>query len=345
MNNQEHIQVFGIEWFKKHQRGLLWLLNSPFMRKWFKWMLRIRKEDAGYDGSARIIELAPHFYTILKGSTSEGKTIFKTEFRCHGKFSKRLYYAFKPLWHLLHAWDSIFADAFIPALSFGFNTLLMYPETGSGVNTCDGIITHNPGKTYLDTRDDPAGDNAAVSNAEDNQGGGGGGTDIYLHRTIYNFLTSSLGTGAQILAANCQIFIRQQTNGSRDVNLIGCTPASTNNLVVGDYSCYSALLNPTKFGAVDQNLPVAAINRYIWHEFNQSGKDYINRTGVTSLMNRDTNDMTATAGSYADSFWNMSDQVGNSRDPKLTVEWLPVNMISKPKTKMRPRPFAPGRSK
>lgn len=50
------------------------------------------------------------------------------DFRTHDKFSKRLYYAFYPLWWTLHQWDTLFANNFAPQLNFGFDTLTAYPD-------------------------------------------------------------------------------------------------------------------------------------------------------------------------------------------------------------------------
>lgn len=32
--------AFGECWFRRHQRILLWLLNTPIVRLWFRWVLR-----------------------------------------------------------------------------------------------------------------------------------------------------------------------------------------------------------------------------------------------------------------------------------------------------------------
>jgi len=119
--------LFGETWFEKHQRGLLWLLNFPMIRSWFRWCLKIHR----YDCRTRITQIGPNRF-------SWGDELFRengrwhlrrtTDFRTHPKFAKRLYYAFRPLWWTLHAWDWFIADRIVPALSWGFGSLTAYPD-------------------------------------------------------------------------------------------------------------------------------------------------------------------------------------------------------------------------
>ena len=42
MANSKNYLAFDQKWFEKHQEKLLWLLNAPLIKYWFRWVLRIR---------------------------------------------------------------------------------------------------------------------------------------------------------------------------------------------------------------------------------------------------------------------------------------------------------------
>src|SRR3990167_8011164 len=130
--------VFSKEWFKIHQRKLIWLLNAPLIKYWFRWVMCIRKFDCPIDVAINYIEPNAFWY----GAKLVGKNKIKvtTDFRTDNKFSKRLYYAFKYIWWVMHIWDEIFADRMMPAYSFGFNTLTVYPNADPETTSVDGEV-------------------------------------------------------------------------------------------------------------------------------------------------------------------------------------------------------------
>src|SRR3972149_6936967 len=92
-------------WFAKYQKQLLWLLNTPIVGIWFRKVLRIRGEVD--DIGTRKVSL--------------DKIKIGYDIRTHDKFSKRLYFAFKPLWQLIHWWDTLIANQVAPAWNLGFD--------------------------------------------------------------------------------------------------------------------------------------------------------------------------------------------------------------------------------
>src|SRR5258708_5424922 len=111
-----HYLAFDKLWFKKHQNILLWLLKFQI----FRHILRI-------DTDKPVVKIEPHAFTVYLGKKGN-KLQFQTDFRTHWKYSKRLYYAFKPLWWTIHFWDWLIADRFIPQWSYGFSTLTAFPD-------------------------------------------------------------------------------------------------------------------------------------------------------------------------------------------------------------------------
>src|SRR5438105_15444444 len=96
--------VFDRDWFLQHQTKLLWLVNFPLTRRWFRWVLRIRPGDPGFRGI--ICEVSPDNYKVVRGF-KDGELELSADFRTHPKFAKRLYYAFRPLWWMIHLWDQV----------------------------------------------------------------------------------------------------------------------------------------------------------------------------------------------------------------------------------------------
>jgi len=86
--------MFDRAFFLKHQGKLLWLLNTPVVRLWFRYVLRIHGEGSSVS-SGKIWGILPDAIIWREGYK------YKAEFRTHAKFSKRLYYVFYPFWLLL----------------------------------------------------------------------------------------------------------------------------------------------------------------------------------------------------------------------------------------------------
>jgi len=171
--------IFDKNWFKKHQRILLFLLNAPVIKYWGRWCFRIHKFDCSLN--TKIEEISTNFFsfnkrkelwkksqfvkTKLNGQQiSKKDRIFYTkqleriekgkekddyrmielqdyDFRTHCKFSKRAYYAFYPLWFLCHWWDMLIANKFAPQLNLGFDEF--YPDAHPESTSVDGRVYHS----------------------------------------------------------------------------------------------------------------------------------------------------------------------------------------------------------
>jgi hypothetical protein len=169
--------LFDEQWFKEKQGVLLWLLNAPLIKIWFRYCLRIvRNVDCSLKD--KIIEITPNSFTIDAGLQYFNKSAllktswenpnnsrnlrrrakkwfikikvgrykdekvllpaYRIDFRTHYKYRKRILYAFRPLWKLCHAWDMLIANRFNPAWNLGFDTLTVYPDASTGATTMDG---------------------------------------------------------------------------------------------------------------------------------------------------------------------------------------------------------------
>src|SRR5688572_20225406 len=122
--------VFDEQWFKTHQRSLLWFANTRIGR----WFFRING-NASSVGDNRIVGILPNAI-FWKGKKRQQ---YHAEFRTHDKFAKRLYYGLKPIWSLLHLWDTIWANRVQPSWNVGFDTLTVYPAAGAN-SPVDGRV-------------------------------------------------------------------------------------------------------------------------------------------------------------------------------------------------------------
>ena len=319
--------LFGETWFEKHQRGLLWLLNFPMIRSWFRWCLKIHRCDC----RTRITQIGPNRF-------SWGDELFRengrwhlrrtTDFRTHPKFAKRLYYAFRPLWWTLHAWDWFIADRIVPALSWGFDSLTAYPQAGSGgANvTWDGWIGRLGYDEIFTTMNTAAGTHVGTTDAT-----------VYLYvqassttnqftqnrKLIETFDTSSLGSTATISAATLSLNTGGTTTtdlGTTPIHIAGATPASNNTLVIGDYlQCGS-----TSFSSIAWASIVVGYNDFA---LNAAGIANINKTEVsrfsTQLEWQINNSFTGTWASGLGTYYTfyMADQTDTIQDPKLVVTY------------------------
>jgi len=315
--------VFSKAWFSEHQRGLLWLLNAPVVGLWFRWVMCIRERK-------RILELTPNSFTVLKQWEAGREPVFTTDFRTHAKYAKRLYWAFRPFWLLLHALDLIF-DLRAPELSFGFSTLTAFPDAG------------DPGSTSVDGYCHRAGQDESWSTIRSSGGTthDASATTAYafrfqtsttsnqykeLARGFFHYNTSGLGGGATISAADFSLFgndKQDQNSWAPDLGVYASTVTSNTALADADL---------TQVGStVFTDAPIAysslSTSAYNTMALNASGLAAISLTGITKLASRNKNkDADNSAPAWASNLFaylvvDTADFSGTSSDPKLVVTY------------------------
>jgi hypothetical protein len=194
-------------WFLKNQKRLLWLCNTPYVRKWFRWVLRIHRDCPPDKEIVRLLPACYHYQIA--------EDLYAADFRTHPKFAKRLYHALYYVWLACHVWDLI-ADRFAPELSFGFSTLTKYPDANVETNTVDGVVWEDTSTTTWATLRNDAGDSFNDSSSyltpSSTIPGSVGWRAVILGfyrqlgRSIYLFDTSSLGAPATISAAILSLY-------------------------------------------------------------------------------------------------------------------------------------------
>ena len=320
--------MFDRQFFINNQKLLLWLLNKPIIRLWFRRVMRI-------DYRGEINRITPNSYTFDGKLVLDGKKlkfVSKTDFRAHNKYSKRLYYGFLWLWRACHLWDMV-SNGLNLNLNLGFDHTY-YPEAGSGGGntTCDGWVQyydadgvswatiHDAASDSADATSDPV--NWVLLQSDDE-------ASKYrrLHRGILTIDTSDLGTSDIELAV---FSIKGTAKGdpapaiTPNMNIYSANPASNNALVGADY-------NKTNFGTTAycntaityDNWNTSAYNDFT---FNATGLAAIAKTGITKLGIRNANyDVANSApilmGSAVTSYLmgSSADAAGTSSDPKLVI--------------------------
>jgi hypothetical protein len=325
----EHHRAFGSLFFLLHQGKLLWLLNAPVVGRWFRWCMRIRRWDIG--PHERICAFAPDHFTVRLGVDRLGRTKYRTDFRTHAKFSKRLYYAFRPLWWAMHAWDWCVADRWIPQLSFGFDTLTKYPDAHTETATVDGYVEHAGTDITWAALRDGAGTAAADNVTPINgciwlQAGTTSSRWSGMDRGVFLYDTTALTSGAVISGVVLSLYgsgTDFNTGGwSSTFNVYSSAPASNTALAAGDYDS----LGTTAFS--DSAIAYASWSASGYNDwaFNTDGIAAISKIGVSKFGTRCNHDVTNTAPTWGSDYTLTvncygAEDTGTTRDPKLVVTY------------------------
>lgn len=328
--------VFGEKWFEKHQQKLLWLLNTPIVRLWFRWIMRIRK----YDCATIINRITPNSISYNVKVIND-KLEITTDFRTHDKYSKRLYFAFKPLWYLLHIIDWSLFDRYesLTKLNFGFSTLTVYPASGANSPVDGWVSTEGSGVTFanlISKAGTSAGPNASPAYfIYAGVNGNTNGSWWQMYRSIFCFDTSALTSGATISAAVLSLasystapkYDDFTTPADPNIDIYLSTPANTNNLVAGDYG---------QIGSTSQTgSPITYTNwttngSYNDFTFNATGIGNISKTGISKFGARNANHDVAASSPTWSAFSSyylqgyFAEAAGTTSDPKLVVTYSVV---------------------
>lgn len=311
------IQVFSKEWFERYQVQLLRFANSRVGR----YKLHIHGNRSGV-GTRKITRIEPHAITWDNGDGT-----LSAEFRTDQKFSKRLYYGFRPIWWLMHCWDMSVANNLRPALNLGFDTLTAYPQASGGSLTVSGstIRQTSPSSETLTVIRAGSGTTSYTSSldvqlqAHDSVVG----NFVGVWRSILTFDTSSIGATSTVTAAELSLFTTDKFGGlgTNGYEIVSATPNQTHILSPADHSRVGSttFASGTYAGAV----PGSEVD----HTLNSDGRAHIDTGGVTGLAIRLGWDYSGTfTGAWAPGnityfAWASSDRAGTSEDPRLTVTY------------------------
>ena len=337
----EHWRAFGPEWFQRHQNWLLFGLNTPGLSTIVRGLLCIKMSDVWMPKGTKVWAIAPNSYTVR---LPDGQ--LRTDFRTHWKYSKRVYYAFKELWWLMHAWDSAFADRWAPAYSFGFLTLTAYPDPDPETTTVDGDVKRAfVGETWTSIQGGAGnGFNSTTTLPYATRILASGTTDQWqdLYRAIFLFDTSALTASAVISATVFSLVGFSKADAlsiTPNVDVYTSNPASNTALENADFT---ALGSTSQTGAAKAYANwVVDSATYNDLTFNATGRSNVSKTGVSKFGTRNANYDVAnqaptwSSGAASEIRVFAAENADTTTDPKLVVTYtLPVSYIPRSGTQM-----------
>lgn len=311
-------RAFSKEWFGKHQRKLLFLANTVIGRR----ILCIdgNKSDVGNN---KILAILPH---AIAWRSSE--TEISWEFRTHAKFSKRLFYAFYPLWWCLHQWDTLVANIFAPKWNLGFDTLTVFPDADPETATVDGHARQDgsAGPTWAGMRNGAGNDHNDTSTTFVVMIQGDTDTHAWddFRRGFALFDTSPIGSN--VPSAATLSFVVTTVNNPFSDSIVICagTPDSNTDLVNTDYA--NSHFGTTNFGEKTYASLVADSSTYNNIALNASGIAAISKTGISKFGFRSKADFDnaepmsgASGGASCRINVRSAEAAGTGGDPKLVV--------------------------
>lgn len=337
--DSQAIAVPDVTWFRKNQRFLLWMANwSQEGQK----LLKMEQTDL-----TRIDEIWPNRVSQynLDGSIT-------TDFRVGCKWTNLINYQWEWVQEMAKQFQAIEAGRLmtnewnVPV--FGFAPALgatgtYYPEAGgAGTVSCDGdFVWSLAGATNWSSVHDANG-SANVSARL----GYGASINYYLYqqsglrvfiRSSIGFDTSSLGSGSLINSSTLTLVSTGKATagsftGNIAMNAYAETLANTNNLVASDF-LYSNF-GTTEFSTSVSYSSWPSSGTGIDFSLNSSGKEHIKKTSTTVFGMRDALYDVANSTPYGNAYEsarNMgaygSSETGNTRDPKLVVDYTPASFI------------------
>lgn len=314
--------VFDTKWFEKHNTILTLLARTYLGSLIFQY-----RKMGHYLDRKKIVGLRPNS-VIEFIRWKDGKPELKLHTFSTNVYAKNLRKNLYPLWYVFHVWDLI-VDPFLPSLSFGFSTLTVNPDAGTGATTVDGPLQASVAEEAWSSLIAEAGNVAyptVTSNVYTYMGAGTTSnkwTDLL--RAILTFDTSPLTSSATITAAVLSIYGTSKNDDATavtpDLDVYTSTPAANNNLTGTDFS---------QIGSTSQTgSPITYTNwsttGYNDFTFNATGISNVSKTGVSKFGTRNANyDVAASAptwtsgtthsvsGYYADNGSNM---------PKLVITY------------------------
>ena len=330
--------IFSKDWFRKYQKVLLWFANTGIGRR----VLCINGDKSSV-GKNEIVKIEPHAITWIKEvKISHSKNykkiqiqpVYSTEFRTHNKFAKRIFYAFYPIWWLMHQWDISFANNFRPAWNLGFDTLTVNPDGHEEVSSVDGQVGN-------------IGQDAAWATVI--AGAGGYSVDNTAH--LYPFIARASNTNnqyAQCMAgiilfntstltggANISAGVFSLHGDTRYNNLNGEASANSALVLVASNPNSNTALTGTDFGTRGSTSFGVSVKQDSWNDagynditLNANGLAAISKTGISKFATRGGWDFNATTTGLT---WTAdgpqgfeviaADTAGTSTDPKLVVTY------------------------
>lgn len=268
-----HPDVFSKEWFDKHQSKLVWFANTKIGRLCLG--LAFTSDARGQ----KIEKITPSSISYNKNDKQ------RAEFRTNNQFAIRMYRTFKPVWHLMHAWDMLIANNLNEQLNVGFDTFI--PDRDPETDTCDGFVYRSSVDEDWSTirGGSGTGNDSSVNNVEFGITASGTVSQYSrLSRGALIFDTSSIPSSATVNSATLKLHgnSKRKSLGKSDAVVTNFTSSSTNSLVDADFVEFE----DTEFARISYDDWTTGFSGYAEAEFNNSGINAVSKTSLTKLITR-----------------------------------------------------------
>jgi hypothetical protein len=313
-------------WFEIQQELLLQMANTSLGRD----LLCIPKDFP------TIHKIAKNFIRNSRVN-KDGSISHLTDFRVGAKWGNVIRYRWDDFmkaayWFYANSWYSL--NTHFPVIVSGskrYTTSTFYPDPDAETTTCDGYAARvnvggGNGQAWADLRGGAGTDTAdsstntlltkLIADTTENQW-------LQLYRGHTGFDTSSINTD---VISSAVLSLQKSANDSQSGiggsnNLVASSPASNTGLATSDYGNISGT---TSWGAVNY-ADIAAAGSYTDMTLNATGLSNINKTGVTNIGHRQSNDMNNSAPSWSslvvdEWYVEYAEAEATNEDPKLVVE-------------------------
>ncbi len=280
-------QIFNQNWFKRHQKLLLWLLNAsltkPFIRKFF--LVR----DCSLE--EEIDEIGTSHYRVRTGLHDQRGVYYTDTVN-----SRLLREFFNPILWTLHNWDMKIANRFFPILNLGFD--FTYNPNASAIDGRAATIIS--ADTWANLRAAAGTTHTDLNDFIGIYAGATLNTWVRLYRMFMLFDTRKLPTQAVISAANIQL----DSNAADcdpdtfvdSVGISASSPASNTALADADYGNIS---NTAFCDSPISQATLHTVDGYQTYVLNSSGRANITKAGISKFAVRYTSDITNTQPTWA----------------------------------------------
>ena len=175
--------IFSADWFVRHQRLLLVLLNLPIIGQVLRRALWIPERETKWRPITLIAPDAVHVWT--------GRRKRRAVLYSNPQYAEGLHRSFGWIWKTMHAWDMAVANPLRqPGLNLGFDT---YDEQPDGTAGKDSFINQGAATTNFGTH----------ASLEVGEWSGG----VSLSRSIIEFDFSTIPTGSIISSVTASLWI------------------------------------------------------------------------------------------------------------------------------------------
>ena len=314
------------EWFKAFQPLLLRVINTGYGRQLMG-----------------INPVLPPIQLITKNAIRYylGEGQWQSEFHTGAKWANVIRYRwpeFKRYARFFYDMPNFFTMLNINGLAVAAHaTSTFYPDPNPETTTVDGYVRREGG--YDDWDDDRDVEPGEGANDTDNGIGlanlvnwrdltGSGSNSVwYIYRNYFLFDTSGI-TDTDVVSAAVITFEGDYTlyDQGSDITLSGGALISNTAVATGDYDGYLALNSPTEFAS---RFDITGWDNAGDNDitFNAAGRAAVNLTGVTTILERGSQDVIGTEPAWQNSrsqaFTFSANRTGTSQDPKLVVTHAP----------------------